>query len=265
MKQRAIALLLFSLMLTTLVCSCGGGFSVAFLQEKTLSGTPTVTELSLPYEAEAGLDLFMELNIANGDEVTLSVLPVAQGEIPHAVITYPKDFDSYGFSAQYENGTLSLSAEDKYRFACDVLDIALYADLRTCTLSGAMELEVLCGGSEMHALQLTVNGAAACEIEDIRCKTLDITCNGASAISVEGEADTFALTLNGAGDVEATELLTDVCEVTINGAGNAEVHAKTKLTAKIYGVGSVAYLGDPTVEKELGGAGTVHKLQDRDA
>lgn len=253
-----------SLLLTLMLVSCDGGFSVAFLQEKELKGTPVTKEIALPYDAEEGLDLSVLLNIVDGDSMKLTVLPVEEGGAARAVVTYQKDFDDYGFSVNCADGTLSLTAEDKYRFDCEILDVVLYADLRTCTLSGAMDIEIACGGSEMSAFSLIINGAAECDIADIRCRELEIICNGASAISAEGAADTFILTLNGAGDAEATELRANTCKVEINGAGNAEVYATTLLQAEISGVGSVSYRGDPRVEQKIGGAGSVKQLQDRD-
>ena len=253
------------ILLLSVLSSCEADFSVGFIREKELKGTPVTKEIPLPYDANEGLYLSIAMNISEDDGVRVTVLPIEDGKEPSALITYPKALDDYDFSATFTGDALALVAEDKYRFSCNmkVMDIVLYADLRGCTLSGAMDIEM-----DYHrpceSLDLTVNGAAECEIEGLDCKELDVTCNGASALSVDGVADTFVLTLNGAGDVEATDLKATTCEVAIHGAGNAEVYASKNLKVGIYGVGSVFYLGDPLVEQTIGGAGSVKKLQDRD-
>jgi hypothetical protein len=252
-------------LLLAVLSSCEVDFSISFIKETELKGAPVTKEISLPYEEAEGLDLSIALNIAEDDGMRVTVLPIEDGKEPRALITYPRDLGDYDFSATFTGDALALVAEDKYRFSCDVkvMDIVLYADLRSCTLSGAMDIEM-----DYHrpceSLDLTVNGATECEIDDLDCERLDVTCNGASALSVDGVADTFVLTLNGAGDVEATDLKATTCEVTIHGAGNAEVYASTNLKVGIYGVGSVSYLGDPLVEQTIGGAGSVKKLRDRD-
>ena len=45
----------------------------------------------------------------------------------------------------------------------------------------------------------------------------------------------------------------------VGGAGTATVNASEKLDATVVGAGSVEYVGDPTVEQDVSGAGRISK------
>ena len=93
--------------------------------------------------------------------------------------------------------------------------------------------------------------------EAIDVDNLDISLTGVGNFSLKGTADNLDINLTGVGDVDAFQFVSDVCDISISGAGNAEVSVNDELNVIITGVGSVFFLGMPTVTSTITGDGSV--------
>lgn len=99
------------------------------------------------------------------------------------------------------------------------------------------------GGGEIQATNLNTNKLSA---------TIDT-----GKMSLSGKATDLVATINGAGTINAKELKTQTATMTINGAGTSTVDVTNTLNAIINGAGSISYLGNPQVNKQINGVGTV--------
>jgi hypothetical protein len=63
----------------------------------------------------------------------------------------------------------------------------------------------------------------------------------------------------GSGDYQAEDLESKEVKINVMGSGSAIVNVSEKLDAEISGIGSVEYIGDPTVKQNLSGVGRVSK------
>jgi len=105
---------------------------------------------------------------------------------------------------------------------------------------------------------LTVDGSIDGRLASIDSEGLSITINGAGEIEADGVCGRLSLTTNGAGDFEGEELRCKSVAITINGAGDAAVYASQSLSSTINGVGDVTVYGNPqSVAKTRSGFGSV--------
>ena len=76
-------------------------------------------------------------------------------------------------------------------------------------------------------------------------------------MTLAGTVDSQAVTISGTGDYNGEDLQSATAEVTIDAAGDAVLRVSDRLDATVSGVGSVEYIGDPHVTKDISGVGSV--------
>jgi hypothetical protein len=106
---------------------------------------------------------------------------------------------------------------------------------------------------------LEVLGSANVEGEDIKTDRLAVIIRGAGNVKTTGEADEQQITMSGSGTYQAQNLKSKEVKILVAGAGSAIVRVSEELDAEISGVGSVEYIGDPTVRQDVIGAGQVRR------
>jgi hypothetical protein len=106
---------------------------------------------------------------------------------------------------------------------------------------------------------LDVSGSGEVDVEGIDTDRLVVTVGGAGSAKVGGRADEQEIDLSGSGAYRAENLESKQARIEVTGAGSALVNTSEKLDANVSGVGSVEYLGDPTVERDVSGAGRVSR------
>ena len=91
--------------------------------------------------------------------------------------------------------------------------------------------------------------------------TDELELSGAGAIKAEfaGTARRQRITLSGAGAFRGANLVGDSVRVSVSGAGKASVNATRVLDVAISGAGSVDYVGDPKVTRDISGVGTIKR------
>ena len=106
---------------------------------------------------------------------------------------------------------------------------------------------------------ITVNGAASINVTGIKNESLIVAVRGAGKIELAGQTQKLDFQLDGAGALYSMGLTAKRVAASINGTGAAEVNAVDELKASLTGMGSITYVGDPKVEKSIGGLGRVSK------
>jgi Putative auto-transporter adhesin, head GIN domain len=106
---------------------------------------------------------------------------------------------------------------------------------------------------------LEVLGSANVEAESIKTDSLAVTISGAGNVRMDGKADEQEINILGSGIYQAKDLQSKEVKIYVAGAGSAIVNVSEELDAEISGVGSVEYIGDPTVKQDVNGAGQVGK------
>ena len=106
---------------------------------------------------------------------------------------------------------------------------------------------------------LEVLGSANVEAESIKTDSLAVTISGAGNVRMDGKSDEQEINISGSGIYQAKDLQSKEVKIDVAGAGSAIVNVSEELDAEISGVGSVEYIGDPTVKQDVNGAGQVGK------
>lgn len=119
------------------------------------------------------------------------------------------------------------------------------------------ELTFKVGAKNLNSLQ--VDGAANVDGKNIATENLSVKLNGAGAITLSGKATAQDVALDGVGAYNGAELASQRAKVAQNGAGSAVVRVSDKLDAIISGLGSIEYIGNPQVTKNVSGVGTVQQ------
>jgi len=122
-----------------------------------------------------------------------------------------------------------------------------------------------------------INGSGDMEIEEIICDKYTAEINGSGDIEsyvvaneissiIRGSGDLkyfgntplHSIRISGSGDIEAFELFTESTFIDIDGSGDAYVWAETLLDIFIAGSGNVTYKGNPQLNLEITGSGSVN-------
>ena len=78
-------------------------------------------------------------------------------------------------------------------------------------------------------------------------------------MTLAGTADPQAVTISGTGNYDGEDLQSATAEITIDAAGDAVLRVSDRLDATVGGVGSVEYIGNPSVTKDISGVGSVEQ------
>ena len=106
---------------------------------------------------------------------------------------------------------------------------------------------------------LEVSGSGNVEAKDINTDELAVTIGGAGDVEIRGSADSQEVEISGSGEYKAGDLESKEATIDVRGSGLATVNVSDELDAEVSGSGSVEYIGDPTVQQEVSGAGEVRK------
>jgi hypothetical protein len=117
------------------------------------------------------------------------------------------------------------------------------------------DLEV--NGLQADTLKLVLSGGAQIKLNGIQVDLLDSDLSGAGDIQASGTANEIKLILSGLGNFNAAHLKGKKAHIELSGMGNATVRVEKELMAKITGAGSINYFGNPHVEQNVTGAGSV--------
>jgi len=104
-----------------------------------------------------------------------------------------------------------------------------------------------------------IRGAVKLTAKQLTGPKFALEASGASRVSLDGSVDELLADTTGASELEASGLQTRTAEISTTGAADAEISVAEKLKVAITGAGKVSYSGNPTVEKHITGAGSVHR------
>lgn len=106
-------------------------------------------------------------------------------------------------------------------------------------------------------LDLSVGGSGWVQIDQLQARNLGVAIDGSGSVRLAGDVGDQRVQIGGAGDYRADHLSSQSARVAIQGSGNCALWVAGKLDAEIFGSGNITYSGDPTVTRQIVGAGTV--------
>ncbi|HPN37090.1 MAG TPA: head GIN domain-containing protein [Melioribacteraceae bacterium] len=108
--------------------------------------------------------------------------------------------------------------------------------------------------------EANISGANNLTIKDLKNEEFFINLSGAGNININGSANYIKAKISGAGRLNSIDLQSKEVDVEISGTASADVYVSEKLDAKVSGVGSVNYYGNPkVVNNNVSGIGSINK------
>ena len=104
-----------------------------------------------------------------------------------------------------------------------------------------------------------LDGAGNVEVSHLDTNNWRVNLSGTGSITASGKADKQDIEINGAGTYTADELTSQEATVRHSGAGMVVLQVSDQLDVHIDGLGTVEYIGNPTVTKTINGLGTVRQ------
>jgi hypothetical protein len=228
--------LALALLAAALLAACGTGLVVG-------SGNQETEERAISGVKEVALSFVGDLRITQGDEEKLvitgddNVLPLITTEVRDGLLTIGS------------KSTLSIPMITQLRYDLTV------RDLNGLRLSGAGNVEM--DGLTTDDLDVAISGAGNITIRNLAADRVSAHLSGLGNLALDGKADRQAVTLTGAGNYNGGKLETGSASVVLSGLGSAIVWATENLAATISGAGGVEYYGDPELNTQVSGLGSV--------
>jgi hypothetical protein len=133
--------------------------------------------------------------------------------------------------------------------------------LESVVLSGVGDITVL--DLSATQLSLTLSGAGGnVEVTNLDADELDVVLSGVGDFAISGTVDVQHVNITGIGDYDARDLASLDAVISIVGSENqtATVRVSDMLTVTILGNGTVFYIGDPFVDSDITGSGSVQQI-----
>jgi Putative auto-transporter adhesin, head GIN domain len=105
---------------------------------------------------------------------------------------------------------------------------------------------------------LAVSGSGVVEAEAIDGSDFRVDISGSGDVAVEGTlSGVLSVSISGSGEFDGEALTAPDGEVDVSGSGHSVVNVTDTLDVSVSGSGDVEYLGQPSVDSDVSGSGTV--------
>jgi len=122
---------------------------------------------------------------------------------------------------------------------------------------------VVVPGLEATRFSVDISGAGDVNLESLHAERLDISISGLGSLGIDaGQVREQSIDLSGSGGYNGRNLESADAEIYVSGLGSASVWATENLFVNISGSGSVRYAGDPSVDMDISGLGSLKKIDD---
>jgi hypothetical protein len=196
---------------------------------------------------EIHLSGFADVHIAQGKESDLKI----SGE--SNLLNFIK--------TRVDNGVLIISTKEgvNIRNHESIMIYVSTPELEKIRLSGAGNLVSDNKWNLDKKLEIRTSGAGRIKAE-FNCPQVEVSLSGAGGIELQGETKDLEASISGVGSIKARDLKAENADVTVSGAGSIDVFASVDLKARVSGVGSINYWGNPQhVDEHSSGVGSINK------
>ncbi|KAF0234969.1 MAG: hypothetical protein FD181_3597 [Prolixibacteraceae bacterium] len=136
--------------------------------------------------------------------------------------------------------------------------VSLYITFKTLEklyIEGGVNLKTN-GFLDLNDFDVHIEGGANVDL-NMKAENVKVYGEGGFLFELKGVAEKLDVTVKGAGHVSASELKTKDVSFVVAGFGTGSVYATKSLYAKIEGVGKLRYKGNPQINQNIDGLGSV--------
>jgi hypothetical protein len=100
------------------------------------------------------------------------------------------------------------------------------------------------------------------EVTNLNTDELNVVLSGVGDVDIAGTVNVQNVTITGLGEYDARDLTSLEADISLDGNVNqtATVRVSNTLTVTITGNGTVFYIGNPAVDSDITGSGSVQKI-----
>lgn len=109
-------------------------------------------------------------------------------------------------------------------------------------------------------LNLFVTGSGSINMENLVANNIKVVNSGSGALTLGGNIKNEDVSITGSGQYNSKDLQSSDGTVEIDGSGSATVNVINQLKIIINGSGQVSYLGNPNIQQQVTGSGSVKKI-----
>lgn len=196
----------------------------------------------------------------NAIELTGNIrLVLLQDSLFHRVeITSPENYLSY-IKTELRNGKLHLSTDDKY--LPKNIELTVYMDeIREVSVFGATTIKTP-DRILVDDLLIELSGATKGDFNLIASGTVDTQIKGASALVLEGIADSFKVDAKGTSNIDAEKLKALHAFILLQGASKASVYASESASITAKGTSYIECFGSPKKVEQSTSFGSSVKIR----
>lgn len=156
--------------------------------------------------------------------------------------------------------SIGLSVKDKVKINPSRMEIYTNSsDLQKMVIASYAKV-LLKGKLETPQLLLELYGMGDVINDSIICDKLESKVFGMTDLILTGKVNKFDAYIAGKSKIDASALHADSVSCIGEGMGSFLVHADKYLKANISGMGKVNYAGNPEIDKEVSGLGSIEKI-----
>jgi hypothetical protein len=155
------------------------------------------------------------------------------------------------------NGVLEIASQRPIRNASTLNVFITIKDISAIDVSGACSV-ISKNTLDLEDLVLEGSGATFVDLV-LNSRSFSADLSGANEVRVSGETDIFSLELSGASKIRAFDFVAREVKIQASGAADAHVHATEYLNAEVSGAASISYMGNPSIDQRISGAGSIRK------
>lgn len=158
-----------------------------------------------------------------------------------------------------ESGQLNIYVKHNSDSKEDVVINISAPTLEKISLNGELMFLVQNGRLRADNLEIKTTGNSSVSME-IDVDELSLKMNGTGNVTLSGRAKDQSISIDGDASFKGAKLLGDLAEVVLLGNALCDLNISDSMDVSIKGIGMVTYVGSPTVEKSILGAGQVTQV-----
>lgn len=109
-------------------------------------------------------------------------------------------------------------------------------------------------------LSIYITGSGSVNMDNMVANSLKFVNSGSGKCQISGNIKNQDILITGSGEYNSKDLQSNNAKVEIDGSGNAIMNVVNQLNIIINGSGQVSYIGNPNINQQVTGSGTVKKI-----
>ena len=207
----------------------------------------------------AGTPIKRDYQIEPFDKLTLRVpahITIQQADHEALSITAPAEIINH-ITATIKNQKLIIKCTPKIDHVKDVTINLTSKNINKIKVNTTAKIDM--PNFVAGTLKIKLNGAITLNLH-LQAEKLSIESSGSSSIQLAGTVKEQEIKIKGSNDYQAMQLESKKTSIEVDGSASVEIYATEKLSIHADGSISIGYKGQPSIERDIKGAGNLYQI-----